>query len=99
MEQGSAPAESYQAPAGWYVDPISGEDRYWDGARWTDQFNRKHESLVIGGYFAAWFFFPIGLVIGTMVLIRGRTGHGFGIIGASIVFGVFAILYLTTYFN
>lgn len=35
------------APAGWYPDPVSGQQRWWDGGRWTDHFAPAVSPVVV----------------------------------------------------
>jgi hypothetical protein len=75
--------EGQQTPAGWYKDPATGNDRYWDGQQWTEQTVQKQDGLVIAGWITAILFTPAGLVIGIIVAARGNK-MGYGIIALSL---------------
>lgn len=70
--------------AGWYPDPSgSGGERYWDGGRWTAQTRSLHvfsqsssDRLVTWGYATALLLWPVGLVIGLILVSRERGGGG-----------------------
>ena len=95
MEQGAAPAEGQQTPAGWYKDPATGNDRYWDGRQWTEQTVQKQEGLPIAGYITAVLLWPVGLVIGIILATR-QNKHAWPVIGISILFAILGILYVTS---
>ena len=79
-------------PPGWYPDPNAvNTQRYWDGERWADQTapaapEKADDAGLIGAGYALTVFMPIGaLVIGIIVLARGHTVHGLGILALSII--------------
>jgi Protein of unknown function (DUF2510) len=82
------------AQAGWYPDShLTGTQRYWDGARWTDHVaplttvpaSSKPEKIEIGGIIMAALLPGIGLIVGLIMLIRKRPKTGALMIGASIL--------------
>jgi hypothetical protein len=89
MEQSSVPAEGgQQTPAGWYKDPSTGNDRYWDGAAWSEQQVQKQDTLSILGWIFAILIPLVGLILGIIVAARGKVQTGLLIVGLSIVAAV-----------
>ena len=76
--------EGQQTPAGWYKDPATGNDRYWDGQQWTEQTVQKQDGLVIAGWITAILIPIVGVIIGIIVAARGKAQTGGLIIAASI---------------
>jgi hypothetical protein len=77
----SSYAHSSQTPAGWYQDPTSGRQRYWDGVKWTDHFAggshvasapKVSNGLVIAGWICAFLAPLIGIVIGVIVMNQDK---------------------------
>jgi len=86
MEQSSVPAEGgQQTPAGWYKDPTTGNDRYWDGQTWSAEQVQKQDTLSILGWIFAILIPIVGLILGILTLNKGSKGPGWGIIGLSVV--------------
>lgn len=89
------------APAGWYPHPsMAATQRYWDGERWTDHIApgapQTAKPVVTPkpdvpdwlygvGYAAAIFLPIIGLIIGVVLLAKGKTDHGVGMIVLAVV--------------
>jgi hypothetical protein len=96
MEQSSVPAEGgQQAPAGWYKDPSTGNDRYWDGQSWSvEQQVQKQDTLSILGWIFAVLIPIVGLILGIIVAAKGKVQTGLLIVGLSIVAAV--LWYLLT---
>jgi uncharacterized protein DUF2510 len=66
-------------PAGWYQDPTSGRQRYWDGSQWTNHFSDSTASpsavgsgLVTAGWITAFFMPLVGFVIGLVIMNRDK---------------------------
>lgn len=95
MEQSSVPAEGgQQTPAGWYKDPSTGNDRYWDGQSWSAEQVKKQDTLSILGWIFAILIPIVGLILGIIVAARGKVQTGLLIVGLSIVAAV--LWYLLT---
>ena len=94
MEQGSIPAEGQQTPAGWYKDPTTGNDRYWDGNAWSVEQVQKQDTLSILGWIFAVLIPIVGLILGIIVAAKGKVQTGLLIVGLSIVAAV--LWYLLT---
>ena len=89
--------EPAQLPvAGWYPDPDDPEhsQRYWDGARWTDQRApyaqppskaKSGDGLVAAGYVFSLLIPIVGLIIGGVLLGR-KDKHGPWVFGLSVFF-------------
>lgn len=84
-----------RVPAGWYPHPsMSATQCYWDGQRWT-----QHMAPMVGqpaaadfastarletwGWLGAFFFAPVGIVIGIILLTRPGRNSGGWILGVS----------------
>jgi len=96
------------APAGWYLDPDEAPlRRYWDGSAWTDDTydeprgqdeDPRNDTLVAIGSITAIFFPVIGLIIGSILSLRGdRRGSQVVMVSIVVVLivGVFAAIALS----
>ena len=91
MEEGASvsPAQGQQTPAGWYKDPTTGNDRYWDGQQWSQEaVVKKQDTLAILGWVFAIIIPVVGLILGIIVAARGKVQTGLLIVGLSIVAAV-----------
>jgi hypothetical protein len=77
------------ASTGWYADPDNpGGERYWDGSHWSAWSGtegqiypaRSPSALVMWGVISCLLFPPAGILVGVILLTRGRTRAGLGIV-------------------
>ena len=108
MESGTA-----QLSTGWYTEPSSGRQRYWDGsargpyAATPPAAKPDGKRVQVAGYICAGLsaLMPAiglaGLILGIITATkRGRGGHGAAIIILSIVVGtIAAIVWLNVYLH
>ena len=87
------------APAGWYVDPHGGGQRYWDGVRWADHYapsaapahaatartDGDDKELVILGFALAVLMPIFGAIAGIVLLAKNRIGPGIGVLVCSVL--------------
>lgn len=99
--------EGPPAPPGWYPEPGSGRQRYWDGQTWgvyappvAPPNPDDGRTLQIVGYSMAGLALALpilglaGLVLGILTATKpNRGGHGAAIISLSVLLAVFSYVF------
>src|SRR5690242_19350464 len=111
MEESAPPPQL--PPAGWYEDPDgTGQQRYWDGSKWTDQLAppppQPEQQLVGGrlkdprndGHAAAGYvcaiLLPIVGIIIAIVLYNRNDTRGTPVLLTSVVIGFVSVIILAS---
>lgn len=86
MTSGGAP--------GWYTPKGQPSSRqcYYDGHEWTDDWrDRASGELVVAGYVCAVLFAIVGFVIGIVLMVKNRAGHGVLVCIVSVLVMAYAV--------
>jgi len=84
-------SQGTSAAAGWYSDPGRGDQRYWDGSRWTEFVHPAHPPTpqAVGGGYGQAAVFATRNSKATWSLVLGILG----LIVIPIVFSILAIVF------